>query len=392
MKECVIIDMARTPIGGFQGDLSEKKSPELGAAAVKAAVERSSVNLSMIDELIMGCVLPAGLRQAPARQVSVLSGLPNTVTALTLNKVCGSGMQSILVGSDQIKLGEKDIVVAGGMESMSNAPLLARKFPGKAKVGHLKMEDHMLTDGLEDAFDSETLMGHFAEKCAEYYHFTREDQDKYAISSLNMALDCQAVGKFEDEIIAVESSKDREIKIVKEDEQPKRASVEKIPLLRPAFKPEGTITAANSSSISDGAAAVVLSSQQKALELGLQIRAKIVGYAGFAQEASWFTTSPIFAAKKLLTKINWTTQDVDLWEVNEAFAVVPMAFMRELNIPRNKINQKGGACALGHPIGASGARIVVTLISSLEQQRLKRGIAAICLGGGEALALAIEIP
>ena len=384
--------MARTPIGGFQGDLSEKKSPELGAAAVKAAVERSSVNLSMIDELIMGCVLPAGLRQAPARQVSVLSGLPNTVTALTLNKVCGSGMQSILVGSDQIKLGEKDIVVAGGMESMSNAPLLARKFPGKAKVGHLKMEDHMLTDGLEDAFDSETLMGHFAEKCAEYYHFTREDQDKYAISSLNMALDCQAVGKFEDEIIAVESSKDREIKIVKEDEQPKRASVEKIPLLRPAFKPEGTITAANSSSISDGAAAVVLSSQQKALELGLQIRAKIVGYAGFAQEASWFTTSPIFAAKKLLTKINWTTQDVDLWEVNEAFAVVPMAFMRELNIPRNKINQKGGACALGHPIGASGARIVVTLISSLEQQRLKRGIAAICLGGGEALALAIEIP
>ena len=392
MKECVIIDMARTPIGGFQGDLSEKKSPELGAAAVKAAVERSSVNLSMIDELIMGCVLPAGLRQAPARQVSVLSGLPNTVTALTLNKVCGSGMQSILVGSDQIKLGEKDIVVAGGMESMSNAPLLARKFPGKAKVGHLKMEDHMLTDGLEDAFDSETLMGHFAEKCAEYYHFTREDQDKYAISSLNMALDCQAVGKFEDEIIAVESSKDGEIKIVKEDEQPKRASVEKIPLLRPAFKPEGTITAANSSSISDGAAAVVLSSQQKALELGLQIRAKIVGYAGFAQEASWFTTSPIFAAKKLLTKINWTTQDVDLWEVNEAFAVVPMAFMRELNIPRNKINQKGGACALGHPIGASGARIVVTLISSLEQQRLKRGIAAICLGGGEALALAIEIP
>ena len=392
MKECVIIDMARTPIGGFQGDLSEKKSPELGAAAVKAAVERSSVNLSMIDELIMGCVLPAGLRQAPARQVSVLSGLPNTVTALTLNKVCGSGMQSILVGSDQIKLGEKDIVVAGGMESMSNAPLLARKFPGKAKVGHLKMEDHMLTDGLEDAFDSETLMGHFAEKCAEYYHFTREDQDKYAISSLNMALECQAVGKFEDEIIAVESSKDGEIKIVKEDEQPKRASVEKIPLLRPAFKPEGTITAANSSSISDGAAAVVLSSQQKALELGLQIRAKIVGYAGFAQEASWFTTSPIFAAKKLLTKINWTTQDVDLWEVNEAFAVVPMAFMRELNIPRNKINQKGGACALGHPIGASGARIVVTLISSLEQQRLKRGIAAICLGGGEALALAIEIP
>ncbi len=390
MNEPVIIGAARTPMGSFQGELSSCSGTELGAFAIEGALKNSNINPYEVEELLMGCVLPAGLRQAPARQAGIRANLPKSVPAVTVNKVCGSGMKTILMASDQIRSGSSSVVVAGGMESMSNAPYLSNFTRTGRRLGHSSLEDHMFTDGLEDAFQPKTLMGHFAEECAQKYQFTREAQDEFAIESLSRAIKSQKDNVFNNEIVPVILGAGNKRINVTEDEQPKHAKVDKIPFLKPAFQNNGSITAANASSISDGAAALVICSSRKAKENSIPMRAKIVGYAGYAQEANWFTTAPIFAVKKLLSNVGWEKNDVDLWEVNEAFAVVPMAFMSEMDIPSNKINIRGGACALGHPIGASGARIVVTLLNALEINGLKKGIASICLGGGEALAMAIE--
>ncbi|MFT7146893.1 MAG: acetyl-CoA C-acetyltransferase [Yoonia sp.] len=388
----VIIGAARTPIGGFQGALSQVAATELGAAAIRGALINSGISSDAVGEVLMGCVLPAGLGQAPARQASLGAGLPQSVPCTTINKVCGSGMKTVMMAHDQIIAGSQTLMVAGGMESMSWAPYLSMKTRGGARLGHTELKDHMFLDGLEDAYDKGALMGVFAEMCAERYQFTREAQDDYALGSLSNALAAQASGAFEGEItdVIVVSRKDEAI--VSEDEQPGTARPEKIPTLRPAFKKDGTVTPANASSISDGAAAVVLTSEAEADARGLIVRARILGHASHAQEPVWFTTAPVPAAQKLLKKIGWDVDDVDLWEVNEAFAVVPMAFMHDMGIAREKMNVNGGACALGHPIGASGARIIVTLLNALEKRSLKRGIAAICIGGGEGTAIAIERP
>jgi len=386
MKDVFITGAARTPMGGFQGVFSGTDAAALGAVAIKAALENSKTDPARIDELIMGCVLPAGQGQAPARQAGFGAGLGEEVPATTLNKMCGSGMKAAMVAFDQIALGQTDIVVAGGMESMTNAPYLLPKMRGGARIGHSQVVDSMFLDGLEDAYDKGRLMGTFAEDCAEAYQFTREAQDTYALASLQNALDAQTSGAFSAEIASVTiSGRTGEI-VVAEDEQPSKARPEKIPQLKPAFRKDGTVTAANSSSISDGAAALVLTSQKA----GGQARARILGHASHAQAPGLFTTAPVPAAQKLLSRIGWSIADVDLWEVNEAFAVVPMAFMHELGLPREKVNVNGGACALGHPIGASGARIIVTLLNALETRGLKRGVAAICIGGGEGTAIAIE--
>ena len=390
MTQTVIIGAARTPMGSFQGELSKVSATELGGFAITAALENSTISPDSLDELLMGCVLPAGLRQAPARQAGILAGLPNSIPATTINKVCGSGMKAILLGSDQIRSKSANFVIAGGMESMSNAPYLSQSSRGGARIGHVSLNDHMFVDGLEDAFQPNKLMGHFAEDCAEKYQFTRKEQDTFAIQSLERARLAQEKKLFESEIVPVPVLTKGNKKLILDDEQPKSAKIDKIPFLKPVFRPDGTVTAANSSSISDGAAALVLCSDTMARDKAIPIRAKIVGYAGHAQQAKWFTTAPIFAVNKLLSQIGWNKNDVDLWEINEAFAVVPMAFMKEMEISTDKINVRGGACALGHPIGASGSRIVVTMLSALENNDLKKGIAAICLGGGEALALAIE--
>ena len=390
MTQTVIIGAARTPMGAFQGELSTISATELGGFAIGAAVKNANISPKVVDELLMGCVLPAGLRQAPARQAGIRAGLPDFVPATTINKVCGSGMKTILLGSDQINSEGANFVVAGGMESMSNAPYLSQSSRGGARIGHVSLNDHMFVDGLEDAFQSNKLMGHFAEDCAEKYQFTRKEQDTFAIQSLERARAAQAKKLFLSEIVPVPVSSKHFEGLIVDDEQPKLAKVEKIPHLKPAFQANGSVTAANSSSISDGAAALVLCSERRAQDMEIPIRAKIVGYSGHAQEANWFTTAPIFAVRKLLSKIGWHHDEVDLWEINEAFAVVPMAFMRDMEIASNRLNIRGGACALGHPIGASGARIVVTLLNALESENLKKGIASICLGGGEALAVAIE--
>ncbi|GHA51118.1 acetyl-CoA acetyltransferase [Amylibacter ulvae] len=389
-KSVVIAGAARTPIGGFQGDLSDVASPDLGADAIKAALTNAGASAADIDELLMGCVLPAGVGQAPARQAGIFAELGENTPATTVNKVCGSGMKTVSMATDQIKAGSNDIVVAGGMESMTRAPYLAPNARGGARLGHTTMLDHMFLDGLEDAYDKGKLMGHFAEMCAQKYQFTREAQDEYALKSLSNALEAQKSGAFDGEIFPVTVKTRRGETTVSADEQPAKARPEKIPQLRPAFAKDGTVTAANASSISDGAAAMVIAAEDVAKAKGLNIRARIVGSAGHAHAPEWFTTAPVPAAQKLLEKLGWSVDDVDLWEVNEAFAVVPMAFMHELNIPREKINVNGGACALGHPIGASGTRIIVTLLNALEKRDLKRGIAAICIGGGEGLAIAIE--
>jgi len=386
----VIVGAARTPMGGFQGDFQNTPAPELGSAAIKAAVTASGVDGDAVDEVLMGCVLPAGLGQAPARQAVLGAGLPKSVPCTTLNKVCGSGMKTIMTAHDQIKSGSQDVMVAGGMENMSLAPYLSVKTRGGARLGHVEMKDHMFLDGLEDAYNKGSLMGHFAELCAKEYQLTREAQDDYALKSLSNALEAEKTGAFEGEI-APFTVKSRKGEIaIENDEQPSKARPEKIPTLRPAFDKEGTVTAANSSSISDGAAAVVLMTEEKAQELNAPIKARIVGHASHAHEPEWFTTAPVPAAEKLMEKLGWTVDDVDLWEVNEAFAVVPMVFMQKLGISRDKVNVNGGACALGHPIGASGTRIVVTLLNALEKRGLKRGIAAICIGGGEGTAIAVE--
>ena len=392
MKKIVIVGASRTPMGGFHGEMSQVTASELGGAAIKGAIEGAGVKHESIDEVIMGNVLSAGQGQAPARQASFKAGLSESVPAVTLNKMCGSGLKSVIYAHDQIKAGTSDLVAAGGMESMTNAPYLSPKMRGGARVGHQQMYDHMFLDGLEDAYEPGRLMGTYAEDTAELFQFTREQQDEYAIGSLNNALNAQKEDAFNKEISPVIiKTRKGEVTII-EDEQPKNAQPEKIPNLKPAFKKDGTVTAANSSSISDGAAALIISSEERANELSLPVRATILGHTVHAHQPGMFTTAPIPAAKKLLEKIGWSTDDVDLWEVNEAFAVVPMGFMKELNISREKINVNGGACALGHPIGASGARILVTLLNALEKRNLKKGVAAICLGGGEGLAMAIERP
>ncbi|MEX5598388.1 acetyl-CoA C-acyltransferase [Pseudophaeobacter sp. C1-32P7] len=388
MKHVVIAGAARTPMGGFQGVFDGVTAAELGGAAIKAAL--AGAGTDTVDEVLMGCVLPAGQGQAPARQAGFAGGLGEEVPATTLNKMCGSGMKAAMIAFDQIALGHTDTMIAGGMESMSNAPYLLPKMRGGARIGHGQVIDHMFLDGLEDAYDKGRLMGTFAEDCAEKFQFTREAQDQYALASLSNALDAERTGAFADEITSVTLHTRSGEQVITTDEQPQSARPEKIPNLKPAFRKDGTVTAANASSISDGAAALVLASEEAAEANGLTVRARIMGHASHAQAPGWFTTAPVPAAQKLLKQIGWSVEDVDLWEVNEAFAVVPMAFMHELGISRDKVNVNGGACALGHPIGASGARIMVTLLNALEKRGLKRGVAAICIGGGEGTAIAIE--
>lgn len=388
MKKVFIAGAARTPMGGFQGVFDGIPAGTLGGAAIRAALDNAKAETA--DEVLMGCVLPAGQGQAPARQAGFAAGLGEDVPATTLNKMCGSGMKTTMVGYDQIALGGADVMITGGMESMSNAPYLLEKMRGGARIGHQKVVDHMFLDGLEDAYDKGRLMGTFAEDCAEKFQFTREAQDEYAIGSLNGALAAISSGAFDGEVFPVTLKTRKGEQIIAEDEQPAKARPEKIPALKPAFREGGTVTAANASSISDGAAALVLASEEAAAAQGLNVRAQIMGHASHAQAPGWFTTAPVPAAQKLLKNIGWSVDDVDLWEVNEAFAVVPMAFMHEMRISRDKVNVNGGACALGHPIGASGTRIIVTLLNALEKRGLKRGVAAICIGGGEGTAIAIE--
>ena len=388
MKEVVIAGASRTPMGGFQGELGTLDAPTLGGAAIQSAMKAAGVET--VDEVLMGCVLPAGQGQAPARQAGLKAGLGEDVPATTLNKMCGSGMKAAMMAYDQIALGQSAVMVAGGMESMTNAPYLLPKMREGARLGHGQVVDHMFLDGLEDAYDKGRLMGTFAEDCAEKYQFTREIQDEYALASLSRATEAQASGAFDGEVAPLEIKTRKGAVQITADEQPKNARPEKIPNLKPAFRDGGTVTAANASSISDGAAALVLASREAAEDQGLSVRAKIVGHASHAQAPGWFTTAPVPAAEKLLDQIGWSKDDVDLWEVNEAFAVVPLAFMQEMGLSHDIVNVNGGACALGHPIGASGARIIVTLLNALEKRGKTRGVAAICIGGGEGTAIAIE--
>jgi acetyl-CoA C-acetyltransferase len=386
----VIASYARTPIGGFQGALAGAKATELGAAAVKAAVERSGVSPEAIDRIYMGCVLPAGLGQAPARQAALGAGLPLGIEATTINKMCGSGMQAAIMAYDALTAGTADVIVAGGMESMSNAPYLLAKHRGGARIGHDVVKDSMYLDGLEDAYRPGKLMGAFAEETARDYQFTREAQDAYAIRSLDRARVAIASGAFAKEVTPVTIAGRVGDIVVDTDEQPGKAKPEKIPLLKPAFAKDGTITAANASSISDGAAALLMTRASVAEKLGLPVVARVIAHAAHAHEPGLFTTAPVPAMHKLLAKAGWSVEDVDLFEVNEAFAVVAMIAARELGIPDDKLNVNGGATALGHPIGASGARIMATLLAALERRGLKRGVASLCIGGGEATAIAVE--
>jgi acetyl-CoA C-acetyltransferase len=387
----VIVGAARTPMGGFQGELSPLTASELGAVAIKAAVERARIAPADVDEVIMGNVLPAGQGQAPARQASIKAGLPLGVGATTVNKMCGSAMKAAMLAHDLIAAGTNRIMVAGGMESMSNAPYLMPKARSGYRMGHQVVQDHMFLDGLEDAYDKGRLMGTFAEECATKYEFTREAQDAFATTSLERALAANNDGTFDWEIAPVVVAGRKGEVTVAHDEQPAKASPDKIPTLKPAFRKDGTVTAANSSSISDGAAALVLMARSEAERRGLAPLATIVAHATHAQEPGLFTTAPVGAIRKVLDKAGWSVRDVDLFEVNEAFAVVTMAAMREHEIPHERMNVHGGACALGHPIGASGARILVTLIGALRKRGGKRGVAALCIGGGEATAMAIEL-
>ncbi|MGO7168207.1 acetyl-CoA C-acyltransferase [Rhizobium leguminosarum] len=386
----VIVGAARTPIGSFQGELKEATAPELGATAIRAALQRSRVEAEAIEEVVFGCVLPAGQGQAPARQAAIHAGLPFATAASTVNKMCGSGMKAVMMVHDLIAAGSASVAVAGGMESMTNAPYLLDKARGGYRLGHGRVVDHMFLDGLEDAYDKGRLMGSFAEDCAEAYQFTREAQDSYAITSLTRAQKAIAEGCFESEIVSVTVKSSKAEQVASRDEQPGKAKLDKIPTLKPAFRDGGTVTAANSSSISDGAAALVLMRRSEAEHRGLTPLATILGHATHSQAPNLFATAPIGALQKLSDRTGLPLSDVDLFEINEAFAVVAMAAMRDLNLPHEKVNVHGGACALGHPIGASGARILVTLLAALERYDLKRGMAALCIGGGEATAVAIE--
>jgi acetyl-CoA C-acetyltransferase len=387
----VIAAYARTPMGSFQGALSGVKATALGSVAVKAALERAGVSGEQIDQIIMGCVLPAGLGQAPARQAALGAGLPLSVTATTVNKMCGSGMQAAIMAHDALVSGSSDIIVAGGMESMSGAPYLLAKHRSGARIGHDTVLDSMYLDGLEDAYSPGKLMGLFAQEAATAYQFSREAQDAYAVESLTRARSAVQSGAFKREIAPVEVLGRKGTEIIDTDEAPLKADLAKIPLLRPAFSRDGTVTAANSSSISDGAAALVITRASVAERLGLKVEARIIAHAAHAHEPGLFTTAPVPAIQKVLAKAGWAVSDVDLFEVNEAFAVVAMIAMKELAIPHERINVHGGACALGHPIGASGARILATLLSAMESRGAKRGVASLCIGGGEATAMAIEL-
>ena len=390
MPEVVIAGARRTPMGAFQGALAPVGASELGGAAIAAAMAEVGAAPERVDEVLMGCVLPAGQGQAPARQAGFRAGLPESVPATTINKMCGSGMKAAMMAHDRIALGDAEVIVAGGMESMTNAPYLLPGMRGGARLGHGQAVDHMFLDGLEDAYEKGRLMGTFAEDCAEAYQFTREAQDAYALRSLERAQAAIGSGAFDAEVAPFVVTGRRGVATVVHDEQPATARPEKIPTLKPAFRQGGTVTAANSSSISDGAAALVLASRAAADAGGMPVRARVMGHASHAQAPGLFTTAPVPAARKLLDRLGWSASDVDLWEVNEAFAVVPMAFMHEMGLDPEVVNVNGGACALGHPIGASGARIVVTLLHALEARGLKRGVAAICIGGGEGTAIAVE--
>ncbi|MEM8824546.1 MAG: acetyl-CoA C-acyltransferase [Pseudomonadota bacterium] len=390
MEQVVIAGAKRTPMGGFQGALAGATASELGGAAIAAAMDDAGIAADRVEEVLMGCVLPAGQGQAPARQAGFHAGLAEDVPATTLNKMCGSGMKAAMMAHDQIALGQTGVMVAGGMESMTNAPYLLPGMRSGARLGHGQAIDHMFLDGLEDAYDKGRLMGTFAEDCAEAYQFTRDAQDEYALRSLSRAQGAIASGAFDGEVTAYSVKTRRGEDLVVQDEQPGTARPDKIPHLKPAFRKDGTVTAANSSSISDGAAALVMASGSVAEAEGLPIRARIVGHASHAQAPGLFTTAPVPAAKKLLDRVGWSVGDIDLWEVNEAFAVVPMAFMHEMGLSPDVVNVNGGACALGHPIGASGARIMVTLLAAMEARDVKRGVAAICIGGGEGTAIALE--
>jgi acetyl-CoA C-acetyltransferase len=386
----VIVGSARTPMGGFMGDLKSLSAAELGASAIRAAVERARVNPVDVEEIIMGNVLPAGVGQAPARQAALGAGLPPAAGCTTVNKVCGSGMKAAMLAHDMLALGVNEVMVAGGMESMSNAPYLLPKARAGLRLGHRELKDHMFLDGLEDAYDRGRLMGTYAEDCAAHYRFSREAQDRYAIASLTRAQEAIRNGSFVREIVPVMITGDKVATRVEQDEQPLKADPDRIPQLRPAFGKDGTVTAANASSISDGAAAMVLMRRSEADRRGLPPLARIIAYATHSQEPQWFTTAPVGAIRKLFGKTGWSAATTDLFEINEAFAVVAMAAMYDLELPHDKVNVHGGACALGHPLGASGARIMVTLLSALEKYGLRRGIAALCIGGGEATAIALE--
>lgn len=387
----VIVGAARTPMGAFQGDFADLAAHDLGGAAIKAAVQRAGVAPEKVDEVLFGNCLMAGQGQAPARQAGFKGGLPRSTGAVTLSKMCGAGMEATILAHDQLVAGSRDVVVSGGMESMTNAPYLLKKGRGGYRMGHDKVYDHMMLDGLEDAYEPGRYMGTFGEDCAAKYHFTREQQDAYAIESVKRAQAATESGAFAAEITPVTVSTRKGDVTVSIDEGPAKAKLDKISSLKPAFKKDGTITAASSSSINDGAAALVLMRESTAKELGCKPLARIVAHATHAQEPEWFTTAPVGATQKALKKAGWTAADVDLWEVNEAFAVVPMALMAELGVPRDKVNVNGGACALGHPIGASGARILVTLLHALQARGGKRGLATLCIGGGEGTAMAIEM-
>src|SRR5215213_8652157 len=388
----VIVSAVRTPMGAFQGELKGFAAPELGAAAIRAAVERAKLKPEEVQEVIMGCVLPAGQGQAPARQAALGAGLPLAAGCTTVNKMCGSGMKAAMLAHDILAAGGTDVIVAGGMESMTNAPYLLPKARGGLRMGHGQVIDHMFYDGLEDAYEKGRLMGTFAEDCAQKYAFSRTSQDEFAVASLQRAQKANKEGWFAWELtpLAIKSGKDE--KFIENDEQPFKANFEKIPTLKPAFRKDGTVTAANSSSISDGAAALVLMRRSTAERRGLAPLALVVGQSTHAQEPGLFTTAPIGAIRKLFERTGWSAKNVDLYEINEAFAVVTMAAMKEHGLPHDKVNVHGGACALGHPIGASGARILVTLIGALRKYGLKRGVASLCIGGGEATAMAIELP
>ena len=387
----VIVSAARTPMGAFQGELKDFAAPQLGAAAIRAAVERAGIKPEQVQEVIMGCVLPAGQGQAPARQASIVAGLPLSTGCTTVNKMCGSGMKAAMFAHDLLAAGTNEVMVAGGMESMTNAPYLLPKARSGYRMGHHQVIDHMFLDGLEDAYDKGRLMGSFAEDCAGKYNFTREEQDKFAIASLERAQAANRNGWFAWEITPVAVKTGKAERFMEQDEQPFKANFEKIPTLKPAFRKDGTVTAANSSSISDGAAALVMMRRSTAAKLGLAPLAVVVGHSTHSQEPGWFTTAPVGAIKKLFDATGWSAGKVDLYEINEAFAVVTMAAMREHGLPHDRVNIHGGACALGHPIGASGARILVTLIGALKKAGGKRGIASLCIGGGEATAMAIEV-
>lgn len=387
----VIVSAARTPMGGFQGELQSLSATRLGSAAIQGCVERAGIEPGAVEEVLFGCVLPAGLGQAPARQAALGAGLGTATLCTTVNKMCGSGMQTAILAHDLLMNGSARVVVAGGMESMSNAPYLLDRARGGYRMGHGRVLDHMFFDGLEDAFEPGRLMGTYAEDCAQANGFDREAQDAYAMASLTRAQAAIENGWFDEEIVPVQATIGKETREIRHDEQPPRARPDKIPTLKPAFRKDGTVTAANSSSISDGAAALLLMRLSEASRRGLKPLAKIVGHAAFADEPGLFTTAPIGAIQRLLPKTGWTVDDVDLFEINEAFAVVPMVAMKRLELSHDKVNVHGGACALGHPVGASGARILVTLLAALRRRGLTRGVAAICIGGGEATAMAIEV-